>query len=248
MSSPDCANRDTPADYIPNPKSMTGDPVVRPTSIAGQVVVSLATNKDEKDAFAQHAEAIMAATRAVEVRTTRREFESGAQSWFERLHKGSVRSSEKASKGMISIILALSMCEQVDIYGYREELEGQPYHCKPPRGMNPSRSLCAHPVYISYLPRPPDRRLGSLHGAVGGGATRAAAYHAQHEPRARGPRCDGARCRGAGLCRQINRKIAIRHYAFVQINATSSVPLLLPSRRSDGMLIGEVISYSLLLQ
>ena len=55
------------------------------------------------------------------------EFKWGMGDWTRRFYEG----EGEVSKGMFTVFIMLLMCDQLDVYGYSDELPGQPYHCTP---------------------------------------------------------------------------------------------------------------------
>ena len=55
------------------------------------------------------------------------EFKLAMNEWTRRFY----HNEGEVSKGMFTVFIMLLMCDQLDIYGYSDELPGQPYHCTP---------------------------------------------------------------------------------------------------------------------
>ena len=59
------------------------------------------------------------------------DFLAAFTSWATKLNYQSDMGLQFPSTGFRTFALAMSLCDQVDVYGFTDELPGQPYHCPP---------------------------------------------------------------------------------------------------------------------
>lgn len=106
-----------------------GDPSHdRPFHLAGLDVVMLSTLAP--GILRDQAHSIMAKHRMrslVGASTVGSTFALEVNKWFGMIHDHSAR-MKAPSKGIYSVLLAMIMCDEVDVYGFTDQLTGQPYH------------------------------------------------------------------------------------------------------------------------
>ena len=100
----------------------------RPMDFTGMDVVSLAMDNDVIARMGQRQDQIRDATHANRVFAASHDLTHAVDLWMQQVHSADKR-EHLPSKGIYAVGLALSLCDQVDIYGFSDELRGQPYHC-----------------------------------------------------------------------------------------------------------------------
>ena len=105
------------------------DPNHRPINLEGMGVVSLAENKNHIQDVVGHEHELISKHHMNSVLGAKSSFSSAVDSWLRNVHYGSGgRNMNEPSKGMRTLALALTTCDEIDIYGFSHELPGQPYH------------------------------------------------------------------------------------------------------------------------
>ena len=113
----------------------------RPIDLRDKDMLAFAGN-NEIWALVNHHKAIRDALGVRRIFAYTQEYAKAMDEWTRHFyhHEGVV------SKGMLTVFIMLLMCDQLDVYGYSDELPGQPYHCTPqphrPRSCDPLAVPC----------------------------------------------------------------------------------------------------------